>query len=203
MPPVLFKVIVGLEEGGVVRRHGMVVLPLGKQDLPQRPAVDYPFHLDVEEHLGIILRQEIDRAALLRRPDQLDALRHGAVGDAFAEHMDAALQAFNGIRRVFMKEIGQNDRVHVLLDELLEAVAVNDPLAVSVFGVLKPVRTVIADRRERTALKEEIPGQPQSASRAHNADFQCSHDRFLSLNPQDDRMASAPSRSRGICTNPL
>ena len=163
----------------------MVVLSLGKQYFPQCAAVADSLHFEVEEHLRVILGEEIDRAALLCRANQLHTLRHRPVGDTFAEYVDAAFQAFDRIGRMFMEKVCQNDRVQVLFDELSEAAAVNDPLAESVLRILQPIGTVVADRCESAALKNEILRQTRSASRAHDADFQCSHDRFLSLIPLD------------------
>ena len=84
----------------------MIVFALGIEYLAESAAVTDALHLTVELHLGIVLAQHIDGAALLEGSDQLDAFCHGAVADALAEHVDAPLEALDRIFCVLVEVVG-------------------------------------------------------------------------------------------------
>ena len=166
----LVKVDVGLGEGGVLGVDGVVVLALGVQDLAQRSAVADPLHLPIEAHMGVVLGQHEDGFRLLISLCQLNALGHGAVADALAEHVDPPLEQADHEGRVLMEKVGHDDRVHVMLNEIVEMIVYGHVLAQRGGRLFPSLGVVVADGHHLTAQKHEVPHNIHAAAYAEHAD---------------------------------
>ena len=103
-----------------VPADGVVILALCVSDLAKGTALIDPAHFLVEEHIGVVFGDHKDALCLLRGADEGDALRHGGVGGALGDHVEALFQGADREGSVLMEAVRKEHGVHIMLDEFIE-----------------------------------------------------------------------------------
>ena len=167
--PVLIKVDVGFGKGGVLGIDGVIVFALRVQDLTQGSAVTEPLHLAVELHMRVVFRQHKDGIRLFIGPHQLDTLGHGAVADALAEHVDSLLKQTDHKGCVLVEEVGHDDRVHVVLNEIVKVIVDRYALVHSLSRPFSAFGMIVANGHDLTALQSKVPHDIHASAYAEYA----------------------------------
>ena len=149
--PMVGGVDVSFIELDVVYVNGMIVFALGVQELTQRSLAADPLHLQVEEHKGEVLAQHINGTAFLSGANQLDALGHRAVGHALGVDVETSAQTRDGIRRVLMEVVADDDGIHLMINEFVKFGVGRDTLAQFFQTLLQTVLVEIAERDDLRA----------------------------------------------------
>ena len=97
----------------------MNVLPFAVSEVADLPCAIEPPHLLVEDHVRVVLREHVDLAAALHRADERDALGQRLAGRRLGHHVLSRVQGLDRERRVLMEVVRENDRIHVVREELV------------------------------------------------------------------------------------
>ena len=117
----LREINAGFKKTAVLRVDGVIVLSLSVKNFAESAAVADSFHLAVEFHLRIIFGKHINRIALFKSAEKLNAFRHCAVAYTFRKNMDAFLETLYCIGCMLVEIVSQNNCVEVKLQKLIEA----------------------------------------------------------------------------------
>ena len=98
---------------------GMVVLTLGVTDVADLARLVQTPHFLARDHVRIVLGEHVDLAGLLDGLAELHTLRHRSRGNALAHHVPAGFERLYRERRMVMAVVGQDDGVHVMVQELV------------------------------------------------------------------------------------
>ena len=93
-------------EGAVVDE-----ISLGIHERAHFAALENPAHFQNVRQIAVIFAVSVDFSALLDGLRERDGLAHRLCGQIFAQDMNAALQRPDDIGRVFVGEIGDDDRI--------------------------------------------------------------------------------------------
>ena len=174
--PVLGEIVVRPLEADVHRIARMVVFAFRVDDLTERAGLCDTLHFAVEDHLGIVFRKEVNHIRIFfGRPDEFNTFRHRPVADALGENVESLFYTADGIRRVFMEVVRQNDRVHIVFDKFIEVSVQGRAAADPIGRIVQTFFVEVADRRDLTAEPLEISGKVCAASRAEHTDFDRIH----------------------------
>lgn len=93
-------------EGAVVDE-----ISLGIHERAHFAALENPAHFQNVRQIAVIFAVSVDFSALLDGLRERDGLAHRLCGQIFAQDMNTALQRPDDIGRVFVGEIGDDDRI--------------------------------------------------------------------------------------------
>ena len=89
------------------------IFPLSVLKFSQRPALHQPPHFAHGVEIAVIFRIKIFFSAFFLFVAEFGGLFQRGYGQYFAENVQAALQAADGVRRMLVGVVGEHDRVHV------------------------------------------------------------------------------------------
>ena len=93
--------------------------------------------------------------------------------------MDVLFQATDGVGRVLMEEIGQQHRIHVVFDKVVEIIIDGDVLAQFFLGSCHTVRTLFANGNDLGTVLQESVHIGRTPGIAENTDSNLIHVVFL------------------------
>jgi len=153
----------------------MIVLTLGITELTQGTGVADTLDLNAGTAEGIVLAEHELCLGFLGSANQSYALSHGGGSGALCQNVDVLLQAADGKGSVLVEVVGQQNRIHVMLDELIEAGVVADAIAQLLAGRLQQIFALVTDGYDIGVVAEEAGDVRRAAVQTKNTDSDLFH----------------------------
>ena len=160
----------------------MQILAFGVVDLTEQSTAAHFANLLAEGHVAVVFRVHVGLAALFHGLLQPPQLIHGDAGGHFAQDVLAGLQRGDGLRNVALHRRGDDHRVDVRFEHVVEdPVGVGNVVLLALGG--QELLVQIAQRGDLDALDGLEAHQRGKAPSSGNADFQrASHNHSPFLN---------------------